>query len=513
MKKILLHLAVVAVTPMFSQQALPSKKITIYKNGTALVVNEGVAKTKNGLVILPLPDKALYGTYWVGTAKDNSIKQITFRNDTLKRQKRCEKVSEFLAGNIGKQATIYFSPASAVDKSLSGLIADFNSSDNMLKFKTDKGVSWMNAEKIYQVEFKEQENTIFMADSIKKMVVIQTEKNAPAVAMQEFYLQRGIQWIPSYFLKLKDEKNARLEMKALIENGGEAIENAETELVVGAPQLAFGLKNDPMTYDQLTNEPAPASIAYNTNARYAYKMVNAAAMADADMVEAFEETFSTEGEKTGDLYFYKIGKISLAKEAKGSFPIFAKELEYKHQYQCNIPDYVNFFAARYTNTEENKYDVFHSIEIKNNSGVPLTSAPVLVLNDKEQFLAQDNMNYTPVNASTSVRLSKAVDVVLKTNEEEINRNDNYKKVGKSNFGRVVIKGTITVENFQPISIGLNVTKTLTGEVLKQSDAATVVKKKNYYTGLNPTSEIKWELNVKPNEKKTLTFEYEVLYPI
>jgi hypothetical protein len=135
----------------------------------------------------------------------------------------------------------------------------------------------------------------------------------------------------------------------------------------------------------------------------------------------------------------------------------------------------------------------------------------MVLNEKEQFLAQDNMNYTPQNATTSVRLSKAIDVVLKNQEEETNRNDSYKKVGKSNFGKVVIKGNVIIENFQATAIALNVTKNVTGEVLKQSDNGSVIKKKNYYTGTNPTSEIKWELNLKPNEKKTVTYEYEVLY--
>lgn len=507
----MLSIAAFAALQVFAQNALNSKKVTIYKNGTALIVNEGNAKTKNGNAVLPLPEKVLYGAYWIGSGKENSIKQISFKNDTLKKQKRCENVAEFLAGNIGKQATVYFTAANAIDKSLTGNILDFYQPTQMLKFKTDKGTSWISAKNIYQVEFKEQENTTFLADSLKKMIVVQPEKNAASIALQEFYLQSGINWVPSFFLKLKDDKNARLEMKALIENGGEAIDNAETEVVVGAPQLAFGLKADPMTYDYITNDNPPAAPNYAGNGQYNYKMVRSMAIAEADAAGAFEETFSTEGEKSGDLYFYKLGKISLAKGAKGSFPIFGKELEYKNKYECNIPDHVNFYATRFTNNEENKHDVFHSLEIKNTSGVPLTSAPVMVLNEKEQFLAQDNMNYTPQNATTSVRLSKAIDVVLKNQEEETNRNDSYKKVGKSNFGKVVIKGNITIENFQATAIVLNVTKNVTGEVLKQSDNGSVIKKKNYYTGTNPTSEIKWELNLKPNEKKTVTYEYEVLY--
>ncbi len=494
-----------------AQNNLPSKKVTIYKNGTALIVNEGTASTKNGNVLLPLPEKALYGAYWVGAAKENGIRNLTFKIDTLKKNIRCETVQDYVAANVGKQATIYFTASNQIDKSLSGTIADFNQQTNMVKVKTEKGNSWLKANSIYQVEFKESESNTFLADSLKRMIVLQPEKTASTIALQEFYLQSGMNWIPSYFLKLKDSKNARLEMKATIENGGEAINNAEMELVVGSPQLAFGLKADPMTYDYLTNEGAAALMARNTNnAQYMYKSVQMEAAAGDDM---FSQNFDTEGEKTGDLYFYKIGKVSLAKSSKGNFPIFAKELEYKDKYECTIPDYVNFLYSRFANTEENKYDVFHSLEIKNTSGVPLTSAPIMVLNEKEQFLAQDNMGYTPAGANTDVRLSKAIDIVTKSVEEELSRNESFKKLGKTTYAKATLKGTITIENFQAVATTVNITKNLTGEVNKQSDGAAVTKKKSYHTSINPESQIKWEVPLKANEKKTISYEYDVLYGI
>ncbi|MCS6818674.1 MAG: hypothetical protein RMJ53_08385 [Chitinophagales bacterium] len=515
MKKFIISFAAALPFCVAAQNSLNAKKVTIYKNGTALVVNEGTVKTKDGKAIIPLPDKALYGAYWVGAPKDNPIRSITFRNDTLKKSKRCESVAEYLAGNIGKQATVYLNLGTQADKSISGQIADFYQPTGMLKIKTDKGTSWLNVRNIYQVEFRDNENHYFLADSIQKMIIIQPEKNAPTIALQEFYLQSSMNWIPSYFIKLKDDKVARLEMKALIENGGEDIENAETELVVGAPQLAYGLKPDPMTYDYLTIEANDQSTAF-ANKRYEYKNLR---VANAEMAMAvpdegfFNQQFETEGEKYEDYYFYKLGKISLPKNAKGTFPIFAKEVEYKHKYECNIPDQVNFFYTRYAGNEENKYDVFHSLEFKNTTGMPLTGAPIMALNEKDLFLAQDKLSYVPANANASVKISKAVDVVLKNQEEEISRNDSYKKIGRSNYGKVVLKGNIQIENYQEKAIVLNVVKNLTGEITKFSDNAVVVKRKNYATGLNPVSEAKWEINLKPNEKKTITYEYEVIYQL
>lgn len=510
MKRITALAVCFAAVNLFAQEALNAKKLTVYNNGTALIINEGNAKIKNGNVMLPLPMQAIYGTYWVGGSKDNPIKQITFKNDTLKVAKHSENIANFLNGNKEKKATIYFLLGTETDKSLSGTIEDFYQPSGMLKFRTEKGVSWMSAKNIYQVEFKETESATYLADSVKKMVVIQPERNTATLALQEFYLRSAMNWIPSYFLKLKDEKIARLEMKALIENGGDAINNAETEVVVGAPQLAFGLSADPMTYDYVTGQNS--TINYANAGGYTAKSARGEMMlAAAPTSSAFDQTFTTSGEKSGDLYFYKLGKISLDPKSKGSFPIFAKELEYKDKYECNIPDYVNFYSLRYLNEDEQKYDVFHSLEFKNNTEMPLTAASVMVLNDKEQFLAQDNMKYTPANASTSIRLSKAIDVVLKNQEEEITRNANFKKIGKKNYGKISIKGSITVENFQDANITLNITKNLTGEVTKQNENGKTIKRKSYYTSENPTSEIKWETSLRPNEKRTFTYEYEVLY--
>src|SRR5579864_8689825 len=103
----------------------------------------------------------------------------------------------------------------------------------------------------------------------------------------------------------------------------------------------------------------------------------------------------------------------------------------------------------------------------------------MVLNDKEQFIAQDELKYTPVGSSTSIRLSKAVDIIMKNTEEEKSREDNAKKIAKTNYSKVVLKGTVNVDNYQNKEVTITVTKSMNGSVLSQSDNGKVTKNKSY----------------------------------
>ena len=134
----------------------------------------------------------------------------------------------------------------------------------------------------------------------------------------------------------------------------------------------------------------------------------------------------------------------------------------------------------------------------------------MVLNEKEQFVAQDELKYTPVGASSTIKLSKAIDIITKNTEEEKSREDNAKKIGKQTYSKVLLKGTIEVANYQNKEVTVSITKSMSGTVDSQSDGGTVVKRssRNY---VNPSSQIKWDVKVKPNDKKTLTYEYEVYF--
>lgn len=513
---ILILITVFAINLTHAQSGLPLKKLTIYKNSTCMVTKEGQLKAKDGAIRFPVPSQALWGTYWLGGSKENAIKSIIFKNDTLKSKNRVKNYSQLLQANIGKPVTVSFTKGDKIEKTITGKILDFMFESRLLKLKLENGkINFVESNNIYQLEFAEDNNGTFSSDSIVKMATVKTEKN-DAVNLQEYYLQLGVNWIPSYFLKLVSDKEARLEMKATIENTAEDITDVETEVVVGSPQLYFGSKLDPMTHSGLTSLATTSTSAYD---RFDNNMLSNVQMQSQTTggnrnlgyydTPAFEASFQTEGEKNNDLYYYNLGKITLKKNNKGNFPIFASTLTYKDKYEAAIPDRVNYASYMYCDNTENMYDVFHSVELKNSTTFPFTTASVMVITDKDQFLAQDLLKYTPTGATTMIKLSKAIDIILKNTEEEVTRVDNFKKIAKTTYSKVNLKGSITIENMQQKSVTVDVTKNLNGTVLNGNNGK--IKKQKLYGNANPGSEIKWEITMAAGEKKILQYEYEVLF--
>jgi len=184
-------------------------------------------------------------------------------------------------------------------------------------------------------------------------------------------------------------------------------------------------------------------------------------------------------------------------------------IPYKDVYDVDIYDVVNYSYNSYIgNDPEQKFNVYHSLKLTNTSTNPFTTAPVFVMDEDLQPLAQDQMKYTPVSSTVSVQLSKASDVIVKNSEEEGVKSDVTKKYGRETYMKVTIKGSILVQNLQDKKITLSVSKDLTADVTDVSDSGTIKKTGKYY-GLNPYSEISWEVAIGANEKKTITYSYDV----
>ncbi|MBK8845982.1 MAG: hypothetical protein IPO27_05145 [Bacteroidetes bacterium] len=116
-------------------------------------------------------------------------------------------------------------------------------------------------------------------------------------------------------------------MKALIENFSEEIKDADVNLVVGSPQMRYGLALDPLTNNYLTNVYQPQYGNANNymfqNAAPAMAAKGMVAEADASVVGG-GEAYSTEGEKTAISIFTAPEILTYQKTQKALFILLRK---------------------------------------------------------------------------------------------------------------------------------------------------------------------------------------------
>lgn len=491
---------------------LKTTKISIFKNGSYFLLKEGEVKVKNNQFLMDIPEHALMGTFWINAGNDNRVKMISLRDDTVKKNATIESTSDMLKASIGKNVTLrYMHSKDLPVRELSGQLMSYNHATAAIKIKGGDGkITFATATNLIEVT-SDITSEKFSADSVYRMMRVSLTKNNDT-KINYMAMQTGMNWQPQYVLKLINDKDARLEMKALIENFSEEIKDADVNLVVGSPQMRYGLTMDPLTNNYLTNVYQPQ---YGNSNNYMYQ--NAApsmaksmvAEGDASVVGGGQE-YSTEGEKNSDLYFYRTGNIDLPKNSKSIIYLASQQVDFQDVYDAVLYDHVNYCNTRNIYNDPNqKFEVYHSVKFKNSTPAPITTAPIFVVSQLEDPLAQDEISYTPVGSEASVKLSKAIDVELKNTEEEVSREDNAKRINKTVYTKVILKGTINAANFQDKKITLNLKKNVQGEVTA-SDGGKVTKTRSGYHGaLNPNSEVKWDISLGANEKKVITYTYEV----
>src|SRR5262249_41835762 len=124
-------------------------------------------------------------------------------------------------------------------------------------------------------------------------------------------------------------------------------------LTVGSPQFKYGTEADPLAENFLkaNSIQLPSSGAYTyawsppkNNNIFSNQIISKEESADSAEPVSYNDysNYSTEGEKSSDLYLYKIGVGSLPMNSKTSFPIFSVNVPYEDIYEVHIGDITNY---------------------------------------------------------------------------------------------------------------------------------------------------------------------------
>ena len=197
-----------------------------------------------------------------------------------------------------------------------------------------------------------------------------------------------------------------------------------------------------------------------------------------------------QGQQLEDLFFYRQPNVTLQRGDRAYYVLFKAEAPYKEVYTWDIVDPVsNNFDYRNSTDNPVPDDVWHTLEFKNTSGRPLTTAVATTL-QKGQILGQDMMSYVPANGDAELKITKALDV-------------------RAESDLVTLKGTLQATNLKKEPVTLRIRHNFTGELISEEGDPTIKKTARGLRDTNPTGTLTWNKTVAAGDKLTLTYTYKL----
>ena len=527
--------------------------IAVFKNGLAFVVREGSVKLVAGEVKLPIVPAATLGSLWVApNDPGTSVEElVAYRYDEIKFAP-ADSLEQLLQANPGKTVTVTYgqkeytgeivgmsdngkkeSPRMDVESGVDVVIQ--RPAPQFLLLKSDGKLVALSLGGIGTVSFPT--DAVLRVDHTEQMKALRLRvKGASDHAnLTMGYLEKGIGWTPSYLVSLKDEKTAEFTLQAVVTNDVENIRDADVFFVVGVPNFSYADIPSPMALEQsLADMMRNAKDRRSNNQSWISNAltgqfqagigvgVGGGAGSVNQLVSSESGDFSTVvsdlvGAPEEDLFLYTHSGTTLKRGERATYNVFSTSVNVEHIYEWEIPDTSRVDA--YGNVQNNynnqntpdqaaMNNVWHSLRMKNSTKFPWTSGPGMVISGTKP-LAQDMMLYTPKGATSNLKLTIATDVRASQKELEVERQANIPRHPSYSVDLVTVEGTLKLENYKAKDVHLLIHKSLRGEVVTAADDGKAEKIARGIVTDNPESVVSWDLNLKPGEKKTVTYRYKV----
>ncbi|MCB0847085.1 MAG: DUF4139 domain-containing protein [Bacteroidetes bacterium] len=513
---LLWSLCLLTISHIFAQP-LKTQTVSVFKNGTAFFQKSGKVSSENNSFVLKGDEipKALFGTLGFITP-DQSITSIRRLKKETKKTVPLSNIPELLKENVGKTVRL----SGDGQKQWQGEIISV--AGQMVSLKADAGWYSLMTNQITGISFVDQPNLEIESNSPEKVLSIDFNKKPVNQSLDMVYLAKDLGWFPNYRLELISETSANLTLKADLVNDGEDLENVEVNFVVGVPNFAYAHFASPMTDDRpledilarLSRGSNPDN--FNTFSNIASQSISYSIDRNLQSDEITDISNSVEGKEQEDLFFYSLKNITLPKAGRAEFEILKAEIPIEHIYESRLTaNYasISFYSQQADNPSP--ITVNHQIKVNNSTKQPFTTGPALVVKkDGKNWtpISQDRLDYVPTGGHSFLQITTAPDVNITHKEEETGRQENAKRIDKTSYDLVTIKGEAKIKNYKQKAIALNVRRAITGELGKTSEKWLTAPRIQLRGGLNPVTDICWEMKLKAGEEKTITYEYQIYIP-
>ncbi len=522
------------------------ERVALFKNGLGHFTSSAIMPKEETIVKigqLPVPS---FGTFWVSYSTNVKVRALITRMEDVKEMFSVRSIIELLQANSGRKVTI--STNSKDMPVIKGTIVKIipnnrpiepqnpylmdrrrSSYDNRFRsyqippliiIKTESGTVTLSSGTIICADFENNDITTSVSLISKQPSIrIELEKEAGGEKIGINYLARGITWSPSYMIDISDPKIARLSAKALVINEVADINNVNLDLVTGFPNIQFGEVNSPVAMSQnLEGFLKALTTGRSESSRRGHMMRQQAMISNVarygDDVSTPMPGYSTarEGSVSEDLFLYPVENFTLLKGETACIPLFTAEVPYKHIYIWKIPDMLDNDERYQRNRTKDKQqfaeEVWHSCRLVNNMKMPWTTAAAEFVKDG-QFTGQDVCYYTAPGTETTIRINRAMNVLAEKVELELERKRNATRFHGYSYDLVKIKGELKLQNRLDKSVIVEITKNLSGEVIESEPKAKDIPTAKGLKQVNPRHILVWEIELKPGQKETLSYTYEV----
>ena len=516
-----LFLLITCTVITFNAMSQARQTISVFKNGTGFFVKKPDLKWKGNIGIMESVPDALFGTIWFSTS-DNSIK--TTSSDFQKIAEKAGTLFELLKANMGKKVKINLNSNESFEATVDRIEL------NYATLKTKDGWKTIADNMIRSIDFFDKPNYEFVQDKTKRVITIERSKSSPA-DVDMMYMQHNIGWVPCYQIDLKDDNGkGALILSANFSNDADDLQNAHLNLVVGVPNFMYSYLPSPLTSAQSVQEFI-AMLEGRSGGYYSRavggRSITSQALMNAPVMNAEYNDNQENNEEIKvlskeDLYFYEIpGVVNLKKGARAIYELIRSDIQYEHIYETTLISNSNNgydynYNANQVGEDKKPSEVWHSIQFKNTTGQPLTTGTAMIVKTEQGVvkpMSQDKLNYTVVGGKGKVKMTLSPDIEVFAKEEEKSRQEKIKEKDGYYYDLVTIEAKINIHNHKNNTVKLNIDRQVWGDMQNCNEPWKITKLapdyyySNYY--YSKKNNVEWDINLKANEEKGITYQYKV----
>ncbi|WP_166823516.1 hypothetical protein [Thalassoroseus pseudoceratinae] len=560
---------------------LTTERLIIFKDGYAMVIKKGTATTNDDGEVFTneVPNAAVLGSFWAVPKQGRLINMLareTEREETTTTTQSAAHMLDLLDSNVGKDVKLQLSNREELPGKIKEVLKQPTQTNVARERWEDVGIDPFaisvlsaNADFArpvmsgitgqYVVMATKDGDVVLPINDVRHLVGDDLETavtrnvttkikskqltfrfDQPGVKQELtlMYFRPGLRWIPTYRMALRDDdknREATLNLQGEILNEAEDFSKAAIDLVVGVPNFRFREIVSPLILEKTLvdtlAQAAPQVMGQMSNNSYSNAMFSQRASEwrgnrrGGDAGEGggivLPDELTTGGAQ--NLFVYSLPKMELKKGDRASIPIFIGHAPYQNAYTWDLHVTRTRDGAARTGSEANsplklaKNDVWHQIEMPNNTDVPWTTGAALIMQGNLP-LAQELLTYTSRGSEVRVPVTIAVDVRANATEKEIGRVPNGMQWNGYAYAKIEKQAQLKMTNYKPYPIRAEISFRFGGKATEASDNGEITLQpytagdwKDFYGDptVNNSSIVRWQFNLKPGEsfEPTVTYHY------